>query len=67
MKTAHKYVLETTDERLTRIHITTTLCFGTKLDMAAKRILEQMTDTQIRKMFDESIDAQYILLDSHGH
>jgi len=67
MVTAHEYGLETTDERLTRINITKTLCLGTKLNMTARRILEKMSDTKIKRMFDENTDVQYILLDSQGY
>jgi len=67
MVTAHEYGLETTDERLTRINITKTLCLGTKLNMTARSILEKMSDAQIKKMFDENLDVQYILLDSQGY
>ncbi len=67
MTTAREHGLETADERLRRINITTTLCLGTKVNMTAERILSKMSDAQIIRMFDDNSDVQYILLDSQGY
>ena len=67
MITAREYGLETIDERLTRISITKTLCLGTELSMSVVKILEKMSDGQITKMFNDDLNAQYILLDSQGY
>ncbi len=48
------------------ITIKTSLILGTELSLSVSEILEHMTETQISKMFDGNIDAQYILLD-YGH
>lgn len=52
------------DKRLSSINISTTMCLGTKLTMTAEQIINKMSDEQVRKMFNENIDVQYILLDS---
>ena len=67
MVTTNKDGLETLDERLTRIKISRTLCLGTHLEMTTNRILREMSDGQIKRMFNENLDAQYVLLDSQGY
>ena len=61
-----KWLIDNTD-RLKDIKITKTLCLGTKLTLTAEQILDEMTDEQIVKMFEDNIDAQYILLEIQGH
>ncbi len=67
MTTTQEYGLETIKERLRRIIITYNLCLGTKLSMTTERIISQMSDDMIIRMFNDNIDAQYILLDSQGY
>ena len=67
MTTAQEYGLETIEERLRRITITKKLCLKTELSMTAERILSKMSDDMIIRMFNDNIDAQYILLDSQGY
>jgi hypothetical protein len=62
-QTSQEYRLKTIDARLRRIEISKTLCLGFNLHMTAKRILAKMSDRQIVKMFNDNIDAQYILSD----